>query len=566
MPAGVEPEGSRNPEYAQILSARALVEGQPQWTSQDIATANSTGAGSVSHAPEYRFFSSSLALALVEPYPGISGSLASPPLSPPVPGETEAKREQENTLYVRDDEPLQPEGSEQKDYEEAAINGEKMHNAGFIALVTKLDEPGPEFGAIGDEIAPGIAALGATPDLDHVVVVSMKAAPGLYEWTGSGVDTLEAVSLLPAGNTVIPTPAAELGGLKVEEKGQANGGDRHAISDDGARVFWTRTTKEAGEVGQHLYVRDTQLRQTLELSAPGEAEAVFQTANAEGTKVYFTDSQRLTPDSGAAEDSPNLYVAEVGIVDGKLTKNVTDLTPEADPRLLVPGSGAVVVAASEEEGESGSYVYFVADGALTRDATPGRCGTIAVAVRPAGTTCNLYVRHYDTADREWEPTRLVAALSAEDLPDWSRDEVYLDSLTSRASPNGRYLAFMSDRSLTGYDNEDASGHGRLDEEVFLYDAKMGTIVCASCNPSGARPTGVFDTTSVEDGEGVRLVVDRIGTWSERSDLGLGSGYPDDWLAASVPGYDPVEAGESPYQSRYLSNSGRLFFNSADALL
>ena len=48
--------------------------------------------------------------------------------------------------------------------------------------------------------------------------------------------------------------------------------------------------------------------------------------------------------------------------------------------------------------------------------------------------------------------------------------------TARVSPNGEYLAFMSDRSLTWYDNEDvSSAHPgeRLDQEVYLYDASTG---------------------------------------------------------------------------------------------
>ena len=42
-------------------------------------------------------------------------------------------------------------------------------------------------------------------------------------------------------------------------------------------------------------------------------------------------------------------------------------------------------------------------------------------------------------------------------------------MTSRVSPNGRYLAFMSDRSLTGYDNDDVNEETGLhaDEEVYL---------------------------------------------------------------------------------------------------
>jgi hypothetical protein len=39
-----------------------------------------------------------------------------------------------------------------------------------------------------------------------------------------------------------------------------------------------------------------------------------------------------------------------------------------------------------------------------------------------------------------------------------------------------------------------------------------------------------------------------------------------WLAANIPGWTPYEVGHALYQPRYLSNSGRLFFNSNDALV
>ena len=39
-----------------------------------------------------------------------------------------------------------------------------------------------------------------------------------------------------------------------------------------------------------------------------------------------------------------------------------------------------------------------------------------------------------------------------------------------------------------------------------------------------------------------------------------------WLAGSVPGWTRYRLGEALYQSRYLSDDGRLFFNSDDALV
>jgi hypothetical protein len=64
------------------------------------------------------------------------------------------------------------------------------------------------------------------------------------------------------------------------------------------------------------------------------------------------------------------------------------------------------------------------------------------------------------------------------------------------------------------------------------------------------------------GEGEGLVVDRPLTWT------AGGSNPgiDHWLAGSIPGWTPLFEIGSIYQSRYLSDSGRLFFNGADPLV
>jgi hypothetical protein len=111
---------------------------------------------------------------------------------------------------------------------------------------------------------------------------------------------------------------------------------------------------------------------------------------------------------------------------------------------------------------------------------------------------------------------------------------------------------MSDRPLTGYDNIDAVS-GQRDEEVYLYDALAGRLVCASCNPTGARPVGLHDQGSeAEDGP----MVDRQSTWGQR------------WIAGNVPGWYGIGngGGDTQHQPRYLSDSGRLFFDSSDSLV
>ena len=68
-------------------------------------------------------------------------------------------------------------------------------------------------------------------------------------------------------------------------------------------------------------------------------------------------------------------------------------------------------------------------------------------------------------------------------------------MTARVSPDGNYLAFMSDMSLTGYDNEDVSSKApgeRLDEEVYLYDAETTNASSAPRATPPGRARGVFD--------------------------------------------------------------------------
>jgi hypothetical protein len=105
---------------------------------------------------------------------------------------------------------------------------------------------------------------------------------------------------------------------------------------------------------------------------------------------------------------------------------------------------------------------------------------------------------------------------------------------ARVSADGHHATFISSASLTDYDNTDTENE-EADAEVFLYDASanggQGKLICASCNPSGARPLGSRD---------------RLGRY----------------VAAWIPTYENIF-----YASRVLSEEGnRLFFNSFDPLL
>ncbi len=515
-PIGAEPAGSRVLEWSQIFSTR----GADGWSSRDVAGPHEAATGLiVGDKSEYRLFSSDLSLGLVEPK-------GETPLSP------EAS---ERTLYLRDDA-----GSD------------------FLALVTKANVPaGAKFGGreeLGGE--KGLTFRGAAPDLSHIVFsflgnpLTPDAITGenLYEWAGG---RLQLVSVLPEREGGMAAATPQLGNQDADV--------RQAISGDGSRIAWTTGR---GTDSERLYLRDMTKQETVRLDVaqgarePARAAAQYQTAGEDDQSVFFTDTQRLTADSttpaNGENSQPDLYVFETtNDEDEALKGTLTDLTVDhnagesADVQGLLPGAS-----------EDGSYVYLVAKGVLSEAENAEQEKAVPGAY-------NLYVSHDTGAG--WTTT-FIAQLSGEDAHDWTgttlsstngeSKEVELAGLTSRVSPDGGYLAFMSERELTGYDNHDANS-GTPDEEVFLYDASTERLICASCNPNpNVRPVGVQDEgRSAADPDG-RLLVDEAGLW--------GGGR---WLAGSIPGWTPVNnAGAAFYQSRYLSDSGRLFFNSSDALV
>jgi hypothetical protein len=285
-------------------------------------------------------------------------------------------------------------------------------------------------------------------------------------------------------------------------------------------------------------------------TSPALRPAQYQDANRDGTRILFTTDARLTANATAAEGAPDLYMCEMTVIaDERSCAEKGDLK---DLTIGNSGAPADVLGATIGTSEDGSDVYFVANGVLTSgggpvaDATTGDCNSLGSEEERTDQSCNLY---------EWHDgqTSLVAVLSGSDFPDWEAGTAVhtdLSQLTARVSPDGRYLAFMSQRPLTGYDNRDAVS-GALDEEVFLYDSASGKLVCASCDPSGARPNGIHDPTLEEEPP---LLIDRANAWSNH------------WLAGSIPGWTAEALSVALYQSRYLSNEGRLFFNSPVGLV
>ncbi|HTZ85443.1 MAG TPA: hypothetical protein VMB05_02135 [Solirubrobacteraceae bacterium] len=516
-PIGDEsPPGQRAPELTQLVGTR---ESPGKWSMHNVTTPNEAAQGIVANSRrEYQFFSSDLSHAVVYPIEPLAPSQTF--------GETSGF-----TAYERD----------------TSCRGLHCYT--------------PLLQGVGNRSS--ISFQGATPDQNHVLIArSVGAGKDLLEWsregTSPGEGQLLTVNILPNGNEASDGQVGFGGAIE----GNLFSGAQRVISLDGSRVSWSQVA-EAGGSNRHLYQTELKDDGTLATDQVDEAnedaptptvpaQAVYMTASVNGDRVFFTDNQRLTSNASAErEETGDLYVFER---DKPAGERLTDLSPD-----LNAGESSAVQGGVLGASEDGSYIYFVANGVLAEGASPGKCVWQGVP----SAKCNLYVVH--NSGSGWEKPRLIGRLSNEDGPDWgvvstNRAEFKVVETTARVSPNGRYLAFMSTQRLTGYNNLDANS-GQPDEEVFQFDAQgAGTgLTCVSCNPGGAQPVGVHDVQ--ESGEGRGLLVDRLGIWSTESEDSFAH-----WLAGSVPGWTNLDDRESVYQSRYLSNSGRMFFNSSDSLV
>ncbi len=367
----------------------------------------------------------------------------------------------------------------------------------------------------------------ASSDLSHVVFESAAPltadspalSPGetnTYVWS-DGVVRL--VPILPDGTPTVGRIVNARDQLSPGTGGGDGAGYTHALSADGSGVLFV--------AGGNLYLRqhpdrpqspfggsgacsDPALACTVQVDAPQGpgpgGGGAFMWATPDGSQVFFAApaSSGLTGDTEPGSGQ-NLYRYDVG------SGGLTDLTPAADAQLQG------VSGASDD----GSHLYFVADGALASDAAAGQP--------------NLYLRHGDSTIfiATLAP---IAAADPEGQPyeacDWTAA-----CLTARVSRSGRFIAFNSTRSLTGYDSvpqdptacDLGGGSGSPCAEIYLYDATADQLNCASCDPSGAPPTAASS-------------IPWPGLLVERSQL--------------TPGY----------LERSLSENGRVFFDSPDALL
>jgi hypothetical protein len=386
-------------------------------------------------------------------------------------------------------------------------------------------------------------AAGVSTDLSHVVFQS--SANLTEKATGEGEQTTNHVYEWAAGKLsqvdVSPTGTQFEHFDEVGSPTRLEAGDTwHAVSSDGSRVFFTAGEGHTGASVGQLYVRENPMSPVEDCLVSGDActvevsksqktdgtgpevtqPAYYRDANKTGTRVFFTSRAELTNEAytGPKDNSANLY--EYNVETGTLTDLTVDNAED--------GAAVLGLATASEDG---SYLYFVANGVLASGAKRGNCKEEEYEALTGEHTCSLYVDHYSGG--KWEIKFIttltggdISALPVGDETDWADYEAGAGgSLTHdfgpvqhtvRVTPDGTTLAFESERPLTGYDNERAEpgecdhsgGDGERQgetgrcREVYLYDVESGshppTLVCASCDPSGARPVGPAELGGTEE--------------------------------------------------------------------
>jgi hypothetical protein len=230
-----------------------------------------------------------------------------------------------------------------------------------------------------------------------------------------------------------------------------------AVSRDGRRIYFqVPAHADSGAI----YLREDGVR-TDQVAANGQ----FWTASADGSRAFFTTSDSLVPDD--TDGSPDLYMYDREAPAGSRWTLVSIASP--GHRSAEPGYVEAVVGSSPD----GHFVYFVCDGELIAGGPP--VGILGLYAWHDGQLS--VVGRFDSFGEVGVNTPRTT---------WS---FIATARRSRITPDGRHLlfattndaGFVGSGGFTGYDQ---AGH----QELYLYDADTGRVVCASCNPSGRPAT------------------------------------------------------------------------------
>jgi hypothetical protein len=326
----------------------------------------------------------------------------------------------------------------------------------FTANRVHLRNPDGSFSLVGNNginggglhLGNGSSELlvGQSDDLSHLVFNGGSAfgfvwGPGVYEFIGRDNDQPDRVDVDDSG-TLLST-CNNRGYNEMNSLG-------NAVSTDGSRIVFTvrghcpLPHAADAPLADQLWVRVdgsdsyqasashcTRTSGSPDGACNGPADAHFQAASRDGTRVYFTTTQQLV--DGDTDQTNDLYLYDLP----------TSSTPGGT---LTEVSGAASEAKVERVAvvsDDGSTVYFLSPAVLADN--PDMYGNT-----PVESEHNLYVWHRD-GDNPAGQTKFVGALLSDDLK-------------AQTTSEGRYLVFTTDTPLVETDTDNRADAYRYDVE------------------------------------------------------------------------------------------------------
>ena len=354
-----------------------------------------------------------------------------------------------------------------------------------------------------------------------VALTGPGSAPGLYEWS-AGASTF--VSHSP----------------KEHRRTNRNSASRAAwsrtpISTDGSRVVWT-SREDLSTRGGHLYLRDTASGKTLQLDAaqgvaePSKGSALFQGADPNDSRIFFTDRQRLTADStaeaGQGVGKPDLYVCDVVEVEGELACRLQDLTVDAQRREhaavqgLLLGAAQTVPPGSMSSPRACWRANEAARGTPRPDRTTSTsCTTTAAAGRRRSSPRSRRRRQPRVGRQHERGPRVLTAQRVAERP--------LSRVHERGQPDRLRQRRREPRS------ERCAG-----QEVYLYDSATASLTMRVVQPDRSAP-------------GRRAGPHRIRRRARAARRPQGRTGREHWLAGNIPGWTAQSLNSALFQPRYL---------------
>lgn len=302
----------------------------------------------------------------------------------------------------------------------------------------------------------------------HPAVIEKGDNVGPKQLYGEQAGEERFLCVLPGG-TAWSGPCTAGGGGKAAGEGTSREANvTGALSSDGAKVYWSDNRGDPGKI----YLRENPFGDF----GPGAEECAGEEPCSFAVSKTGEEAQGTISSSfwaAARDGSAALFTTGGELYEYRAADHSTH---------PIAGEVLGLMGQSEDLGR----VYLVSEEALTLPSEENENGEHAEAG-----AANLYLHE------RGEPGsfRFIGRLVGGDFTGLSPVALQPLAHTARVSADGGATAFMSAARLTGYDNADAASPGKADAEVFLYEADAnegtGELVCASCNPSGARPRGTL---------------------------------------------------------------------------